>query len=375
MPSSSPRSRASISRIASSPLRRRSRCSRTSSGTSSTVAAARCVAIDGDSLMGFASAWSRGDDWFLASLFVAPAAQQGGIGQALLDAVWGDGHARRRTITDAIQPVSNALYARRGLVPATPVLSFSGTPCTGKPWAGAAPLTGSWHLADSPGETVPLDAVAYGFDRAVDHAYWSGLARRTIWARDATVVAYSYAFPRGHIGPVAGLDAEAAAGALEGELAQAIGPVVVRIPGSSRSLVQVALRRGLRLSPTPGLLLLSRRRRTADLTRSLGLHALLSGTELRVNRTPCSFRTLRQMSRWSLGADLHDAGPEDPDRLSRARRLVRDPGRARAGRRPERVLGVASVASHRRPAPAPRRAARDPRRRPRAHERRDRVAP
>jgi GNAT superfamily N-acetyltransferase len=215
------------------------------------------VAIDGDSLMGFASAWSRGDDWFLASLFVAPAAQQGGIGQALLDAVWGDGHARRRTITDAIQPVSNALYARRGLVPATPVLSFSGTPCTGKPWAGAAPLTGSWHLADPPGETAPLDAVAYGFDRAVDHAFWSGLARRTIWARDATVVAYSYAFPRGHIGPVAGLDAEAAAGALEGELAQATGPVVVRIPGSSRSLVQVALRRGLRLSPTPGLLLLS----------------------------------------------------------------------------------------------------------------------
>jgi GNAT superfamily N-acetyltransferase len=210
------------------------------------------VAADGDSLTGFASAWSRGDDWFLASLFVAPAAQQGGIGQALLDAVWGDGHARRRTITDAIQPVSNALYARRGLVPATPVLSFSGTP---RP--GAAPLAGSWHLADSPRETAPLDAAAYGFDRAVDHAYWSGLARRTIWARDTTVVAYSYAFPRGYIGPVAGLDAEAAAAALEGELAQATGPVVARIPGSSRSLVEVALRRGLRLSPTPGLLLLS----------------------------------------------------------------------------------------------------------------------
>ncbi len=220
------------------------------------------VAADGDSLTGFASAWSRGDDWFLASLFVAPAAQQGGIGQALLDAVWGDRHARRRTITDAIQPVSNALYARRGLVPATPVLSFSGTPragkpCAGTPWGGAAPLAGSRQAADSPRETAPLDAAAYGFDRAVDHAYWSGLARLTIWARDATVVAYSYAFPRGHIGPVAGLDAEAAAGALEGELAQATGPVVVRIPGSSRSLVEVALRRGLRLSPTPGLLLLS----------------------------------------------------------------------------------------------------------------------
>ena len=210
------------------------------------------VTTDGDSPTGFASAWSRGDDWFLASLFVAPTAQQGGIGQALLDAVWGDGHARRRTITDAIQPVSNALYARRGLVPATPVLSFSGTPR-----GGAAPLAGSWHPADSPPEMAPLDAAAYGFDRAVDHAYWARLARPTIWAREETAVAYSYAFPRGHIGPVGGLDPDAAAGALEGELAQATGPVVVRIPGSSRSLVEVALRRGLRLSPTPGLLLLS----------------------------------------------------------------------------------------------------------------------
>ena len=70
-------------------------------------------------------------------------------------------------------------------------------------------------------------------------------------------VAYSYAFPGGAIGPVAGIDAAAAAAALEGELARAQTPVTVQIPGSSRLLVEVALRRGLRLSPTPGLLLLS----------------------------------------------------------------------------------------------------------------------
>ena len=44
---------------------------------------------------------------------------------ALLEAVWGEAH-RRRTITDAIQPVSNALYARRGLIPTTPGPSFTG---------------------------------------------------------------------------------------------------------------------------------------------------------------------------------------------------------------------------------------------------------
>jgi hypothetical protein len=61
----------------------------------------------------------------------------------------------------------------------------------------------------------------------------------------------------GAIGPVAGVDPEAAAAALEGELSRASASVTVRMPGSSRSLVAAVLRRGLRLSPTPGLLLLS----------------------------------------------------------------------------------------------------------------------
>jgi GNAT superfamily N-acetyltransferase len=207
---------------------------------------ASVIAADTDRDLGFASSWTRGDDWFLASLFVAPDAQSRGLGSALLAAVWNEGPRRRRTITDAIQPVSNALYARSGLLPATPVLSFSG-----EPRPGGAPLT------EGAGELTAIDAAAYGFDRATDHAYWAGLARRTVWTRAGKAVAYSYAHPRGSVGPVAGVDAEAAASALDGELSRAESPVVVRIPGSSRSLVEVAFRRGLQLSPTPGLLLLS----------------------------------------------------------------------------------------------------------------------
>jgi GNAT superfamily N-acetyltransferase len=207
---------------------------------------ASVIAADTDRDLGFASSWTRGDDWFLASLFVAPDAQNRGLGRALLAAVWNEGAERRRTITDAIQPVSNALYARRGLLPATPVLSFSGEP-----------LPGGEPLGEGAGGLTAIDEVAYGFDRATDHAYWAGLARRTVWTRAGEALAYSYAFPGGSVGPVAGVDAAAAASALEGELSRADGPVVVRIPGSSRSLVDVAFRRGLQLSPTPGLLLLS----------------------------------------------------------------------------------------------------------------------
>jgi GNAT superfamily N-acetyltransferase len=195
------------------------------------------VAHDERGSSGFASAWVRGDDWFLASLFVSPEAQGRGLGALLLDSVWGE-HRRRRTITDAIQPVSNALYGRRGLVPATPILSFSGTP---RVRTGAEP---------GPSDLRRIDLAAYGFDRAVDHAYWGALARRTTWPG-----AYSYAFPGGTVGPVAGETPEAAAAALAGELARAEGPVAVRIPGSARALVEVALGAGLQLSPTPGLLL------------------------------------------------------------------------------------------------------------------------
>jgi GNAT superfamily N-acetyltransferase len=188
---------------------------------------------------GYVSAWARGDDWFLGSLFIAPKAQGRGVGSALLDAAWGD-HPRRRTITDAIQPISNALYGRRGLLPATPVLTF-----TGRPRTDAVVEPGDASLA-------AVDTVAYGFDRSVDHAYWARFGRRTTWPG-----AYSYVFPGGAIGPVGGLGPQAAAAALQSELARADEAVTVRIPGSSRALLEVALRAKLRLAPVPGLLLLS----------------------------------------------------------------------------------------------------------------------
>jgi GNAT superfamily N-acetyltransferase len=197
------------------------------------------VAEDDERLLGFGASWQRDDHWFLASLFVDEAAQGLGVGGALLDEVWGSA-PRRRTITDAIQPVSNALYGRRGLIPATPILTFTGSPRSDS------------DLRPEAADLAAIDRAAYGFDRAVDHAHWEQFAQRTTWPG-----AYTYVVPGGAIGPVAGLDAAAAARALEAELARANAGVRVRIPGSSRALVEVALAAGLRLDPVPGLLLLS----------------------------------------------------------------------------------------------------------------------
>jgi len=206
---------------------------------------ASVVAEERGSVVGFGAAWTRDDNWFLASLFVDRSAQGRGVGPALLDAVWGDARYRR-TMTDAIQPVSNVLYGRRGLLPATPILTFTGRPH--RPAAVTEPDAGG------PGshELEAIDAAAYGFDRSVDHRFWSRFARRTDWAD-----AYAYVFPGGDIGPVAGTTPEAAAAALRVELVRSTGEVRVRLPGSARALVEVALGAGLRLDPVPGLLLLS----------------------------------------------------------------------------------------------------------------------
>jgi len=198
------------------------------------------VAEDDGRLLGFGASWQRDEHWFLASLFVDGSAQGRGVGSALLDAVWGAA-PRRRTITDAIQPVSNALYGRHGLIPATPILTFAGRP-----------RSDGRELRPEAADLAAIDLAAYGFDRAVDHAYWGRYGQRTTWPD-----AYTYVFPGGAIGPVAGLDAAAAARALAAELARAGGEVRLRIPGSSRALVEVALAAGLRLDPVPGLLLLS----------------------------------------------------------------------------------------------------------------------
>jgi Acetyltransferase (GNAT) family len=208
----------------------------------------RCfVAVRDERVLGYVAALQRGGDWFLASLFISPDAQGSGVGGRLLATVWGDDAVRRRTLTDAIQPISNALYGRRGLVPATPLLSFSGSP------TGVEP---SLAIGQPSTDLAAIDDRAYGFDRAIDHGFWGGIGERTVWLRGGSPAAYSYRSPEGAIGPVGGIDPAAAAAALRGELARG-GAVTVRIPGSSRALIECALAARLRLAPTPGLLLLS----------------------------------------------------------------------------------------------------------------------
>jgi GNAT superfamily N-acetyltransferase len=191
----------------------------------------------------------RGDTWFFSMLFIDPEAQGRGIGRALYALAARDAPPNRLTITDSIQPVSNAVYGREGLLPIAPLLPMSGVGGRPRP-AGFEPGMPSAR------ELVEIDQAAYGFDRSVDHAFWATRSSRRGWYRDGRLVAYAYRFDDGFIGPLAALDPETAAATLSAELSEE-GPVSIEIPGTARPLLATALAAGLRFDPPIGLLLAS----------------------------------------------------------------------------------------------------------------------
>ena len=210
------------------------------------------VALDGERLAGFSAALVRSDTWFLSALFVSPEYQGRGVGRDLLDRSWAGDHRRRITITDSIQPVSTSMYARRGLIPTTPILTLSGAPRCELP-------DGLEAVPPEPEALATLDRGAYGFDRAADHRFWREQATEAkLWLLAGEPIAYSYVDRQGLIGPLAGRDGAAAALALRAELAHRESePTEVQLPGTAPSLVETALASGLRLTRPPGLLLLS----------------------------------------------------------------------------------------------------------------------
>jgi hypothetical protein len=211
----------------------------------------RCfVAVADEQVVAFVAACVRSDMWFLSALFVDPEYQGKGIGNQLLQLASAGWPARRMTITDAIQPISNALYARMGLLPSTPILVMGGAPKVELP-------DGLDRRTPSPADLAALDQAAYGFDRSVDHSFWSSQSQAQLWCRNGEPLAYSYVSEQGWLGPLAGRDEDSAALALRAELSQR-PQVMLEIPGSCSALVETAFGAGLRIINPPGLLLHSR---------------------------------------------------------------------------------------------------------------------
>lgn len=249
------------------------------------------VAIDAPSAggdpVGFASATVRGDLWFLAMLFVAPGRQAAGLGSALLDhalagrepaghdGVPGPGRpadpggvARWGMCTDSLQPISNALYARRGMVPRLPVWRLHGEirrPAAVPELRGGLSLRPFEEIADGDpaghrrlAEIVnELDREVIGLEHGRDHAFLRREGRIGWLLHDASgrPLGYGYGSGAGRLGPFATIDAGLLAPLVGGVVRELRldGPVAAWVPGSAGPTTRMLLDAGLRFDGFPAL--------------------------------------------------------------------------------------------------------------------------
>jgi GNAT superfamily N-acetyltransferase len=218
-------------------------------------------------LVGFAAAVRRDDFWFLSMLFVEPEAQSRGVGRALLAHVMPRDGAVVATATDTAQPVSNALYARFGIVPRMPIFSVVGRPERDAfpPLPDAIEVVAFETLddVDRAGLVDDLDRDALGFSHPQDHDFAVAEGRRGFAFRDRhsdEFVGYGYASQVGRVGPVAVRDAALLA-AVVGVLVRVIvprGASAVWVSGAAGDTLAALLEAGFRLEGFPVLLCWSR---------------------------------------------------------------------------------------------------------------------
>jgi GNAT superfamily N-acetyltransferase len=221
----------------------------------------------GRHVVGWGSGLLRGDWWFLSGLFVLPEAQGTGVGTRLFElaASGAPGSAVRATVTDSLQPVSNNLYAHRGLLPREVLIGFEGA----LPGRGTCPRLRTLEperltVAAIP-ELVAVDAVVTGVERVVDHEFHltEGGRHGFLFRRRGRPVGYVVLRQDGWVGPVAAvrerdmqsITAYGLADVGRRGVAQKVsGGVTARSEGAQRAFWEA----GLRFSGTPGLLLASR---------------------------------------------------------------------------------------------------------------------
>ena len=255
------------------------------------------AASAGAEVVGFSSATVREGLWFLAMLFVRPDLQGDGVGAGLMDRAqagaalvagvpvpgpddplssgihtWG-------MCTDAAQPISNALYARRGMLPRVPIWRLFGEV---RRWAALPELPAT--LEAVPFEAIVGDAGGGGdghrrlagfvddVDRELigaahpaDHAYLrregrSGFLLRRRDDPAAPPLGYVYGSAGGRLGPLAAVDPALHPALLGVALRRTpmLDAVAMWVPGTADRATRALLDAGLRYDGFPGLACWSR---------------------------------------------------------------------------------------------------------------------
>jgi GNAT superfamily N-acetyltransferase len=241
-----------------------------------------------DRVVGFGIGLQREHIWFLSQLYVMPAEQGRGIGRALLSQILpaapatgaADEHQVEplrpgvlATCTDSAQPISNAMYARLGIVPRMPVFNLVGrvtVPAALPPLpAGieAVPLEPPELVAHrnpaSPGRVElshaidAIDRQVLGYAHRKDHLFLRVQGRTGFLYRTSQgePLGYGYSSQVGRFGPMALLD-ETLTAPVIGHLMRTIetrGAASVWVPGANDRAMVALLRAGLRLEGFPAV--------------------------------------------------------------------------------------------------------------------------
>jgi len=238
---------------------------------------------DGERVVAFAVAVVRSSLWYLSMLFVLPEEQGMGMGRTLLERVLPAPGAdvALATSTDSLQPISNALYARFGIVPRMPLLHLVGSVRRpevlpdlpdGVTATAFEEIAGDVAAGGGAGQNLGLggghhrlthlvnrlDLEIAGFEHPQDHRFLRTVDRHGYLYRvaDGAILGYGYTSDTGRIGPVAMRD-ESLIPPVLGHLLRAARPrgaLALWVPGAAGPAVTALLEAGLRLEDFPILM-------------------------------------------------------------------------------------------------------------------------
>jgi ribosomal protein S18 acetylase RimI-like enzyme len=210
---------------------------------------------DGE-LAGFGLSWVCGDLWFLAELFVSPAHQRRGIGDALLRRTFEHaektGAGNRALITFAFNTVSQGLYIRHGLFPRLPIYLFqvAREACRLEPelrYTDIGPETDLETLAQ-------VDRSTLGISREKHHRFMrgQGAMRGILLHSGLDCVGYAYVSANGPIGPLAVAQPDMMGPAFRTALALAATTgapqISAFVPGIATEAISAAVAQGMRIT-------------------------------------------------------------------------------------------------------------------------------
>jgi ribosomal protein S18 acetylase RimI-like enzyme len=233
------------------------------------------LAEAGGERVGFGIATARPGFWHLNALHVVPEFQAHGVGRELLRRCLEHGRGPNTVstvITEAAQPISNALYARNGMYQWLPLVHLEcDVGISGDPVREPSVSAKRGQLDETTMSALRrIDADVLGFTRAVDHRFWIGLPDLTLvlLAQGEETVGYAYVSRFGGIGPCATRAPHQLPSLLAHSLnlaaEQGLQHVSLVVPGVATTALAFLLERGARYDESMTVLLTSQPFGTLD---------------------------------------------------------------------------------------------------------------